>query len=130
MYYDVCVAELCDCIYNDDSTQIVTICSHCQKREDNEKKHPWYIEVKTIKLLLHNTESTDDINIRIINIKNIFEFLLTRPDFLAKNPNFRNKVLLKIVEFRNDELGKDLHELCNNLDLFVKSLAEKDNYIA
>jgi hypothetical protein len=128
MYYETCIAELCDCIY-DDSNNIQSICTNCKNREDEENKKPWYLEIKTIRTLLYESESTDDINIRIIVIKKIFEFLLTRPDFLAKNPNFRNCIIRKINEFKNDEKGKDIHELCNNLDIYIKDLSKKDNYV-
>jgi hypothetical protein len=128
MYYETCIAELCDCIY-DDLNNIQSICTNCKNREDEENKKPWYLEIKTIRTLLYESESTDDINIRIIVIKKIFEFLLTRPDFLAKNPNFRNCIIRKINEFKNDEKGKDIHELCNNLDIYIKDLSKKDNYV-
>jgi hypothetical protein len=108
---------------------IKSICTNCKKQEDKEKHQPWYFEIKTIRILLHENESTDDINIKIIVIKKIFKFLLTRPDFIAKNPNFRNCLIRKINEFKNDEKGKDIYELCDNLDIFIKNLSEKDNYI-
>jgi hypothetical protein len=128
MYSEICIAELCDCIY-DDTNNIKYICTTCKKREDEEIEQPWYLEIKTLRTLLYESETTNNIDIRIIVIKKIFEFLLTRPDFLAKNPNFRNCIIRKINEFKNDEKGKDIHELCNNLDIYIKDLSKKDNYV-
>ena len=39
MYYETCIAELCDCIY-DDSNNIQSICTNCKNREDEENKKP------------------------------------------------------------------------------------------
>lgn len=128
MYYETCVAELCDCIY-DDTNNILSLCTNCKKREDKEKEKPWYLEIKTIQKYLHENETTDDMNIKIIIIRKIFEFLLTRPEFLSKNPNFRKCIISKINEFKNDDRGKDIYELCDNLDIFIKDLSKKDNYI-
>lgn len=129
MYYDVCYADQCDCIYNINTNNLENLCTYCHKREYKERENPWYIEIKTIKKYLHYSETTDDIKLKILYIKNIFEFLLTRPDFIAKNPNFRNSIISKIYEFKNDDKGKDIHELCDNLDTFIKNLSKKDNYI-
>jgi hypothetical protein len=128
MYYDVCFAEQCNCIY-DDTDNIKFLCINCKKIEYKNKTTPWYLEIKTIQNYLHDTELTDDINTRIIIIKKLFEFLLTREEFIAKSPRFRESLLLKIDQFRNDEQGKDLHSLCDKLKIFIKSLEEKDNYI-
>jgi hypothetical protein len=125
---ETCIAELCDCIY-DDTNNILSLCTNCKKQDDIEKQKPWYLEIKTIGKLIYENEMTDDINIKIIIIKQIFEFLLTRPDFLAKNSSFRKCLLEKIIEFKNDDKGKDIYELCDNLDIFIKNLSKKDNYI-
>jgi hypothetical protein len=128
MYYDICIAEQCNCIY-DDTDNIKFLCINCKKIEDKNKTTPWYFEINTIQNYLYNTELTDNINIRIIIIKKLFEFLLTREEFIAKSPKFRESLLSKIDQFKNDEQAKELHSLCENLKIFINSLEEKDNYI-
>jgi hypothetical protein len=128
MNYELCIAEKCDCIYDDDNN-VNFLCTNCKKYNDKEKANPWYIEIIIIRKYLQDCDIIEDLNLRIITIKKLFEFLLTRPDFIAKNPNFRKCLLSKIDQFKNDEQGKDLHSLCDNLNNFIKCLEDKDNYI-
>jgi len=127
-YNNVCLAEKCDCVYNENTNNLEILCLHCKKNKEKELKINWYLEINTIQKYLNYCE-IDNIDLRIIYIKEMFEFLLSSGDFIATHPRFRAVLLSKINQFKNEKEGKELYSLCDNLNNFIKSLENKDNYI-
>ena len=127
-YYSECIGILCDCEYTEDNILINSICSHCFKREEIEKSKPWYIEVKTINKLLLKSNSITIIEDRLPIIKDLFEYILTCDEFIAKNPRFRNTVLNKIEEFKLDERIGPVKDVLEKTKEFIANLVNYEGY--
>jgi hypothetical protein len=128
-YYDtICIAELCDCEYSDDSNILGSICTHCKKREEIEQAKPWYIEVKTIRKYFNQMDKSTSVDERLPIIRNIFEYILTRPIFIAANPNFRKAMLNKMNELRQCQDAASLKDVFDKTDKFIESLSDYNEY--
>lgn len=127
-YYIEYIGVFCDCEYTEDNILINSTCEHCLKREEIEKSKPWYIEVKTINKLLLKSNSTIIIEDRLLIIKDMFEYILTCDEFIAKNPKFRNTVLNKIEEFKSDERVGPMKDVLEKTKEFIANLVNYEGY--
>ena len=93
------VAILCDCDYDDESNIIGNLCKYCKVIDDKARENEWYEEVKVIKPMLLKSEYTPSKD-RIPIIRKLFEYIITRDKFMARNPSFRKTVKNKIDEFK------------------------------
>ena len=118
-------AILCDCEYSSEYVIISEKCNHCTKRESI----PWYIEVKTIDKYIRLIEKTSDMPKKLLNTRQLFEYLLTCPTFIAKNPNFRRAVISKINEYKCDDVCISLIDIFDKVSLFINNLATIEGYI-
>ena len=89
--------------------------------------------ITKIKKYLELNDQTYGKDNKIINVCELFDYLMTIPNFLCTQPKFRYTVINKINEFRNDEEAFNnnsfkfkLHQLENYID----NLKNKDNYIS
>lgn len=123
------IAVLCDCEFTDESNIIGSICTHCKKREEIELAKPWGIEVKTIAKYLRQCENAENINARLPIVKTMFEFIMTRPIFISKNPNFRNAIINKIEEIINVEEANSIRYILENTKIFISNLSSRDDYV-
>ena len=122
------LALLCDCEYSEESNILGSMCNHCKKREGIESTKPWYIEIKTIKKYYYQMDVNSDINKRISIIQNLIEYIITRPSFMAANPNFRKAITNKMIEFSQHESGEKLKDVFQKMNLFIESLANHADY--
>jgi len=127
-YNTICIAVLCDCEYSDDSNILGSICTHCIKREEIEQAKPWYIEIKTLKKYFDQMEKATSVDERLSIIRNIFEYILTRPIFIAANPNFRNAILNKMIEFKQCKDATSLNDVFDKTNKFIESLSEYNEF--
>jgi len=118
-------AILCDCEYSSEYIVISEKCTHCIKRESI----PWYIELKTINKYIKLIENTSELEKRIILHRNLFEYLLTCPDFMAKNAKFRKVVISKMNEYKLDNACECLSDTFDKLTVFIDSLVTIEGYI-
>ena len=123
------IAVLCDCEFTEESNIIGSICTHCKKREEIELAKPWGIEVKTIAKYLRQSENAENINARLPIIRTMFEFIMTRPIFISKNPNFRNAIINKIEEIINVEEASSIKDILENTKIFISNLSSRDDYV-
>lgn len=124
------VAILCDCDYDEESNVIGNICKHCKKIDDIERQNEWYEEVKTIKKLLLQSENTQLVHNRIPIIRKMFEYILTRDKFMARNPNFRKSLKNKIDEFKLDQKAKDLADIFEKTEIYLEELKNHPEYLS
>lgn len=118
-------AILCDCEYSSEYIIISEKCNHCTERE----KKPWYTEVKKIGKYLRLIENTSDIPKNLIIHRNLFEYLLTCNNFMAKNSNFRKMVISKIDEYKLDDRCKCLDDIFDKFNIFLDNLVSIDGYV-
>jgi hypothetical protein len=130
MYYDYDNnAILCDCEFTEESNVIGSICTHCKKREEIELAKPWHIEVKTIGKYLRQSENTSGINNKLPIIRTMFEFIMTRPIFISKNPNFRKTISNKIEEFIQIDEASSIKDILEQTKIFISNLSSRDDYM-
>lgn len=122
------LAVLCNCEYSDDSNIIGTMCTHCKGRGEIERNKKWQYEVKVVNQHLYIFNNKVLIEERVPIIKEIFEFLLTRPHFIANNPRFRETLILKIEEFQADPHAECLKETLDKMTIFLDTLESHEEY--
>ncbi len=127
IYYES-IGILCDCEYNDKNELIDSLCNHCYLREEKEKRKPWYIEVKTITKYIKLNDSLTNIEDRISTIKDMFEYIITCTEFMAKNPKFRNMVSLKIEEFSEDPRSSSIRHIFDKTKDFIENLKHVEGF--
>ena len=118
-------AILCDCEYSSEYIIISEKCNHCIERE----KKPWYTETKIINKYLRLIENTSDIPEKLTIHREMFEYILTCHNFMAKNPNFRKCVISKINEYKLDGRTECLDDIFDKLYIFNNNLITIDGYI-
>jgi hypothetical protein len=121
-------AILCNCEYTEDSKLIGNLCSHCKVKDDKLRQSVWYEEIKTIACFLNEFEYYESINDRLSIMAKIFEYILTRHDFMAKNPGFRIQVIRKIDECRRDERAFSLIHIFDKTSIFLEELKNYPDY--
>jgi hypothetical protein len=126
--YSVCYSAIfCDCDYDDTSNVIGNMCKYCKTRDDIARKNEWYDEIKTIKKYLLQSENlpVDD---RIPVIRELFEYILTRDKFMARNSKFRITTKNKMEEFKLDEKAACLLDIFNKMDIYLEELKHHPEY--
>jgi hypothetical protein len=121
------VAVLCDCEYDNESYIIGNMCKYCKEKDDIARKNEWYEEIKTIKPLLLKCENTPS-NDRIPIIRKLFEYILTRNKFMARNSIFRNSLKNKINEFKLDEKAICLTDIFEKTEIYLEELKNHPEY--
>lgn len=124
VYY---LAILCDCDYDEDSNVIGNMCKYCKEKDDIARKSEWYEEIKTIKKLLYQSENISADN-RIPIIRKIFEYILTRDKFIARNSSFRKTLINKIEEFKLEEKAANLADVFNKMDIYLEEIKKHPEY--
>lgn len=122
------IAILCDCEFTEESNVIGSICSHCKKREEIELAKPWGLEVITIRKYLQQCGNATSVDIKLSIFKILFEFIMTRPIFISKNPNFRIAVLNKIEEFNQEEAACSIKDILEKTKIFISNLTSCEDY--
>lgn len=122
------VAVLCECDYDNESNIIGNMCKYCKEKDDIARKNEWYEEIKTIKKLLLQSENTPLVNNRIPIIREMFEYILTRDKFMARNSNFRNSFKNKIDEFKLDEKSACLADIFEKTEIYLEELKNHPEY--
>lgn len=123
------IAVLCDCEFTEESNIVGSICKHCKKREEIELAKPWSFEIKTIAKYLRQSENAENINSRLPIVKTMFEFIMSRPIFMSKNPNFRKAVINKIEEIIPVEEANSIKNILENTKAFISNLSSRDDYV-
>jgi len=124
------IAVLCDCEFTEESNIIGSICSYCKIREEIELAKPWGLEIKIIGKYLRQSDNASSIDIKLPIIRKLFEFIMTRPIFVSKSPNFRRVVLWKIKQFNQEEEASSLKDILEQTNTFISNLSTREDYIA
>jgi hypothetical protein len=123
-------AVLCDCDFDENSNLISPLCKHCKILDDKQRENKWYEQIKVIKKYLSVVENTKEIKDKVLFLDKLFKYLLTQDVFLAKHTGFRNAVLNKIDELKDDENIREynLLPLLNNTSIFLNELKNHPDY--
>ena len=121
------VAILCDCDYDDESNIIGNLCKYCKVIDDKARENEWYEEVKVIKPMLLKSEYTPSKD-RIPIIRKLFEYIITRDKFMARNPSFRKTVKNKVDEFKLEEKAASLADIFEKTEIYLEELKHHPEY--
>jgi uncharacterized protein YktA (UPF0223 family) len=122
-------AFLCDCDYNEESEIIGDMCKYCKIKNDKLLKSEWHEEIKVIRKYLNTIEYINNYIDKIPILRKLFEYMITRPKFIAKNNGFRLVVISKMNEIKLNEQSDKLSDIFDKFNIFLEDLKNNDDYI-
>lgn len=130
--------ERCDCEHDDDTGKMIFMCKWCTPYVPLSNKNTITTTIETtettkttkIYSYINMCNSTDDMSLKISTIRDMFEYIITCHEFVAKNPKFRKTILDKIKEFELDERCNSIKDILEKTHNFIIDLSSRDDYIS